>query len=96
MPATRSQEVASEPSLILIRENGKLGYINSAGKVIIRPQYNKADEFYEGLARVQTGGKWGYIDATGKVVITPRFDCADNFSEGLARVIVGKKYGYVD
>ena len=84
----------------LIEENGKYGYMDKDGNVVINPQFDRADDFSEGLARVRIGdektGKWGYIDKEGKFVINPQFDCAEDFSEGLAKVKVGGKYGWID
>lgn len=62
------------------------GYINKTGKVVVKPQFEKAGDFSEGLAPVRIDGNWGYIDRTGKVVIAPQFDEARGFSEGLAVV----------
>ena len=43
------------------------------GAFVIKPQFNAAYSFSEGLAAVEIGetrpGKWGFIDKTGKVVI---------------------------
>ena len=48
----------------------KLGYINKAGNLVIKPQFLKARDFSEGLAAVYVSsnsggdvntGKWGYI-----------------------------------
>jgi hypothetical protein len=80
---------------------GKYGYIDRSGKMVIPPKFGSADPFSEGLAMVQldsAGNKWGYIDKSGKVVISGKeFDLARGFSEGLA-VVRGKndKYGYID
>jgi uncharacterized lipoprotein YddW (UPF0748 family) len=52
----------------------------------IPPQFDQADSFSEGLARVRIGDKWGYIDQTGQFVISPQFDEANSFSEGVALV----------
>lgn len=92
-PATRSDG----SDLRMVYDTGyRSGYINRAGKVIVEPQFEDADEFFEGRARVSVDGKWGYIGPTGRFVVPPTYDCAENFSEGLARVTVGKKYGYID
>lgn len=55
-------------------------------------QYESAEPFSEGFARVQTGGKWGYIDRRGKPMTPAIFDTALDFSEGLA--VVGIDLGY--
>jgi hypothetical protein len=86
--------------------DGKWGYINLMGKVAIRPQFDAAHAFSEGLAPVaihdvKSVQRYGYIDRTGKVVIEPRFDSANGFRDGLALVGVGdnvkdRKIGYID
>ena len=65
-------------------EQGKLGFIDKAGKQVIPPKYNDAQPFSEGLAVVRLEGKYGYIDRSGKMVIPPQFSDAGPFSEGLA------------
>jgi len=78
-------------------QNGKYGYIDSKGKIVIQPQFDEADEFSEGLAPVRVGDKWGYIDPTGRIVIKPQYGRVGEFSEGLAAVSVpGGKEGYMD
>jgi hypothetical protein len=74
----------------------KWGYINEAGEMTIKPQFDAAGVFSEGLARVQLDGKFGFIDKSAKIVISPRFDEVGIFSGGLALVRVGNKYGYVN
>ncbi|MCE5198650.1 MAG: WG repeat-containing protein [Armatimonadota bacterium] len=87
------------PLLPVVRD-GKWGYIDRTGKIVVDFQYYKATGFSEGLAGVAVGKwrreKWGFIDTTGKVVIEPQFSSADAFSEGLAPVEIGKKVGYID
>jgi len=80
--------------------DGKLGYINNQGEMVIPPQFEFVDwpysHFFEGLAPVSVGGKFGYIDATGTMVIQPLFDIADPFSEGLAEVGDNNLWGFID
>lgn len=52
----------------------------------IKPQYDDAQSFSEGLAAVKQNGKWGYIDTDGKVVIPFQYDQAFAFNEGYAVV----------
>ena len=80
--------------LFPIEQNGRWGYINRTGQVVILPQFEEAAAFSEGLAAVEANGKWGFVDENGKLVIEPQFSGAYEFSEGLARVQVGgDKYG---
>ena len=69
---------------------------DKTGKIAINPQFDLADDFQEGLARIKLGDKWGYIDKNGKRVINPQFEDAKDFQEGLARVQLGSKWGYID
>jgi hypothetical protein len=80
-----------------IQQDGKWGYIDSTGKIVVKPQFAWAEEFSEGLAAFENeDGKHGYIDDTGRVVIKPKFDNWTDFSEGLAAVSVDLEWGYID
>lgn len=83
-------------NLAAVGMNGKFGYIDTSGKVVIPYQFEDAQSFSEGLALAKMGGKWGYIDKTGKFVIKPEYYEVSSFSEGLAAVKMGGKLGYID
>lgn len=84
----------SDEDYFPINQNGKVGFIDKTGKIVITPQFDNAlnDEgrtFSEGLAAVKVGDKWGYIDKSGKFVIPPKFkqeSAPTLFYEGLAQV----------
>ncbi len=82
--------------LFWIRENGKYGYIDKSGKVVIQPQFDNTMGFNEGLAATSVGGKFGYIDTKGRWAIKPQFDFTYMFSDGLALVEINKKKGWID
>lgn len=85
--------------LFKIQENGKTGFINASGKLVITPQFATAEDFSEGLAQVSLPEKpalFGYIDITGKMVISPRFTETHEFSEGLALVEAEGKSVFID
>lgn len=90
--------------LFSILQNGKIGFIDRTGKLIITPRFESVDDFSEGLARITITTdphsypftKYGYIDTTGEIVIKPQFDEAYDFSEGLALVKVGDLHGFID
>jgi hypothetical protein len=69
--------------LFIINVNGKKGFIDKTGKVMIEPRFEQAEDFSEGLAAVKIGDWWGYIDTKGAVVIEPKFGAAHTFSEGM-------------
>ena len=67
---------------------GKWGFINIAGDIVINCQFNSDSDpmFSNGLACVEQNGLWGYIDKEGKVVIPFQYTVARNFSENRAVV----------
>ena len=81
-------------------KSGKYGYIDTTGAVVIRPEYDAAYSFLNGLARVQKDGKYGLVDKTGKVIVPIEYDkierISDEFGNKLAKVGKGSKYGLVD
>ena len=83
-------------NLAAVKKDGKWGYIDCDGNVIVKPMYSSANSFSEGLAAVQNDGKWGYIDKTGKLVIPFTLESTYAFSEGLAVYSKGNYYGYIN
>lgn len=82
--------------LFQIKPNGKAGYINKIGKIIVPPQFDYGFEFYEGLAAVEKDGKWGYVDCEGKMAIPLILPNGYYFADGLARIKVNGKYGFIN
>ncbi|HEY9873583.1 MAG TPA: WG repeat-containing protein, partial [Candidatus Obscuribacterales bacterium] len=83
-------------TLFTIAKNGKYGYIDKTGRVVIKPQFDGVWELQDGLIKIKVGNKYGYIDKSGQVVIKPQFDDAWNFHEELAAIKIGNKWGYID
>ena len=81
----------SELPLFPVTEDDKWGYIDNSGKLVIALQFDSAEEFHDGLARVTQNGRTVFIDVSGRVVLSPKYDYVGNFSEGLAPVNVGEK-----
>lgn len=76
--------------------DGKQGYINQDGRVVIAPRFSLAWVFSQGLASAWVGGSAGYISEAGKFVIPPRFQYARAFHGGLAEVEVADHWGFID
>ncbi|HEY9896072.1 MAG TPA: WG repeat-containing protein [Candidatus Sericytochromatia bacterium] len=67
--------------------NGKAGYMNTQGAIVIAPQFDEAWRFSEGLAAVRKGAQWGFVARTGAFVIPLQFTTRpDDFSDGLAAI----------
>src|SRR6266850_28157 len=74
----------------------RFGYLDQKGKLIIIPQFEKAEGFYNGCAVVKIGDGFGFINENGVVVIPPLFDQASHFADGRAAVKFGPNWGYID
>ena len=82
-------------------KNGKAGYIDGTGRVIVPPTLkafsNSGSEFHDGLLEVSVSdGK--YVDRSGRVVLDPRLYRGWDFSEGLAAAmkVDDRLWGFID
>ncbi len=71
---------------LLAVENGKWGYLNNSGKLVIPVQYIEASVFNSGYAIVKTTKEYFIIDTNGKQtpINVPGVTSVNHFSEGLA------------
>ncbi len=61
--------------LAAVKLNGKWGYVDAIGKMVIEPQFDSAYAFKsKGITVVLSNGKYGCIDTSGRFVVQPRFD----------------------
>lgn len=77
-----------------VAKDGRWGYTDFSGHIVIPLQFDFVGDFDKGLARVSQGGKYFFINRKGER-ISPEFDGAFDFSEDLAAVMVGDKVGYI-
>ena len=64
---------------------------------VIQPAYDRAYDFSEGVARVQSGDFFTFIDASGKSVLSQQFKGLTRLSEGLAGASIdGVHWGVID
>ncbi len=69
-----NKDVYTANTLFITKENGKYGFIDKDGKVIVEAKYDDAREQNDyGFVAVKKDGKWGSIDQYGKVVIEPTY-----------------------
>jgi hypothetical protein len=69
--------------LVIVNKDGKFGYMDKYQKLVIPPQFDDAERFMRGKAKVRNGSRTFYIDKTGREITTftaPK----NNFSDGLA------------
>jgi hypothetical protein len=87
------------------KETRLYGYIDLTGKIVIPFKYSSANDFSEGLAKVEIkdaekNHTYGFIDKKGNVAIKLDKWMKNDFSDGLASVRTVKDgkfgYGYID
>lgn len=78
------------------KKDGKWGYIDKKGNVVIDFIYEKANDFSEGLASVGKDGKAGYINAKGEVVVDFVYRSTYTFTNGYGVIRDGSYYGVID
>jgi len=92
---------ANERELFPMIVDGKLGYIDVTGKVVIEPKFHVNDVngyfhdesyFKGGLAIVSEENNGGFIDQSGTWVLHGSYYPRGSFSDGLARVSDSKNY----
>lgn len=84
-------------SLIRFELDRKWGYMDQRYRVQIRPRFDEARDFHNGVAAVKLKGKWGLITKTGEWAIRPQFDVMDDRDESLVLfALEGKGVGYID
>lgn len=82
--------------LALVREKGKVGFINTSGIYAITPQFDNARSFSEGYAAAEKNNLWGFINPSGEWVIEPKYKRAKNFNSGYALVLKKGKWSYIN
>lgn len=82
--------------LALVEKDGKHGYVNKEGKVIVPLIYDEGMAFFEGKAGVMLNNKWGFIDSTGAEIVKPQYSEVYSYNEGMAVVSKGDSWGFID
>jgi len=97
-------------SLARYVENGKFGFFDTSGKIVINARWDFVSPFSEDFAAVCNGcqkemvgehsiirgGQWGFIDLTGNVVIPLKFEEARIFEQGSAQVKINGIWTRID
>lgn len=75
----KSSKVLTQNNLFLSKMDGKYGYVDSTGNVVIDYIYEDATEQNNfGYAAVKKDGKWGAIDKDGKQVAQNQYELEEN------------------
>jgi WG containing repeat len=80
-----------------VRQNGKYGFVDKTGKLVIPAKFDAADAFAEGFAAVFADGKSFFIDKKGVDVFKKTFKAVSGFNNGLAMCSNDEgKRGFID
>jgi len=85
----------SEEGYAAVKRNGKWGFADTDGTIVIDFKYEDALSFSTYLAAVKTGGLWGYISLSGNLVIEPVYLEARSFSNGSAPVLTERGWQFI-
>lgn len=73
------EEILTTNEIYRSKQDGKYGYVNKDGVVVVDYIYDDATELNEyGYAAVKKDGLWGCIDYTGKVIVEPTYAFENN------------------
>lgn len=82
-------ESNKEPELLLpVFQDGKWGFIDRSGRVVIPPRFDTNGQFLDGMAVVSEQGQQGYVDTEGNFTPLKEYAQLFPFSDNLARVAV--------
>ncbi len=88
-----AKDVLTDNTIFLSRKDGKYGFVDKKGEVVVNYIYDDAREQNQyGFAAVKKDGKWGSIDKDGKVVVEPKYELDSNVIESF----IGKWHISVD
>ncbi len=76
--------------------DGKYGYVDAKGEIVIPLQFTVASSFKDGVARIMLGDKWGVIDKTGRMLLSPKYDALYFYMEGFAAAKLNGKFGFIN
>ena len=83
--------------LASIKTDGKWGFIDRSGEIIINPVYDKTGWFNDdGITAVKKDGKYGFINKLGETTIAHIYQKTSYFTEGLCAVKKEGKWGFIN
>ncbi len=98
-----------QDGLLKYEKDGKVGFLDKTGKIVIQAKYDDVHGVSNGLIGVCLNGTkkestfggtwengWGFIDKTGKIVIPCKYKSSMSFTEGVVSVKEGEKWGIMD
>jgi hypothetical protein len=97
-PRVNSREVGEREGIEYFQymENGKTGFRDLDGNIVIKAIYESAEMFSEEHSAVEIDGKWGLINEKGEYVIEPQYDFLGGLHNGLVSFRQNDLTGFLD
>ena len=93
---TKGEKYVYHDGLALVEQNGKLGYVDLDGQLVIPFYFDEAFQFSEGLGCALFKGRWGYVDTKGDIYLPFIFDVATPFHWGRADIAYDGDFRVMD
>ncbi|MFC5743263.1 WG repeat-containing protein [Dyella tabacisoli] len=84
MSGVLQAQPTTAPLMPYLDANGRYGFVDASGTLVIPARYVDAKPFSDGRAAVVADDMWGYIDTAGRWVVKPRYSSAENYDRGEA------------
>ena len=73
------QNILTDHNIYLSNQNGKYGFVDKNGEVVVDYLYDDATELNDyGYAGIKKDGLWGVINSNGEIVIEPYYNLDNN------------------
>ena len=73
------QNILTDHNIYLSTQNGKYGFVDNKGEVVVDYLYDDATELNDyGYAGIKKDGLWGVINSNGEIVIEPYYNLDNN------------------
>ncbi len=76
--------------------NGKTGFLDKNGEVIVDYIFDQVFPFHHGRAKVRIGEHYGFIDKTGKIIIPVEYESLSEYYKGVSRAFKNGQLGFLD
>ena len=80
----------------IAHDNGKYGYINGDGEVVIPFKFDKVEKFIGKKASIRIHNKWGLIDTSGNFIIEPNYHKVTSLGGDLVGLKKDNKFGIIN
>jgi hypothetical protein len=85
----------STDGMLAVRNNGKWGYMDNKGNMVIAAKYDSCEQFKYGYGRFKLNGKWGILDKNGNEIIEAKYENILSGDNGVF-TYYDKSWGIID